>query len=66
MISGVKDRLGVERVRVVTYHRPMAWQPNIYTEHSQRPVNVSLMNVPLPRWLTRPGPRFLYLWEPGL
>lgn len=66
VLSSVKDRLKVDRVRVVTYHRPIAWQPNIYTEHPQRPVNVSLMNVSLPRWWTRPGPKFLYLWEPGL
>jgi len=49
----------------VTYHRPLAWRPNIYAGQRQAPVNVTRIDLPLPRWLRRPGPTFLYLWQPG-
>jgi len=65
-LAAVKERVGAKRMMVVTYHRPLAWEPNIYAEHRDRPVNVSIMNLSLPPWWTRPGPAFLYLWQPGL
>ena len=63
-LAAVKKRIGAKRVKVVTYDRPLAWRPNIYAQPTPTPVNVTLMNLSLPRWWTRPGPTFLYLWQP--
>ena len=64
-VAGLEERIGTQRARIVTYHRPLAWKPNIYAEQRQAPVNVTLIDLPLPRWLRRPGPTFLYLWQLG-
>jgi protease-4 len=66
-LAKLKKQLDLERVRVVTYHRPLGWKPNIYAETPATPQpQVNLININVPEtWL--PGqPQFLYLWSPGL
>ena len=68
-VEATKARTGASRVRVVTYHRPLAWKPNIY---AQSPAgtggtvnNYGLLNVNMPERLLTPAPMFLYLWQPS-
>jgi protease-4 len=65
-LAEVKEKIGADRVRVVTYQRPMGWKPNIYAEQPAGPPQVNLFNIALPASWTHPGPQFLYLWAPEL
>jgi protease-4 len=61
------ERAGVAEARVVRYHRPDAWRPNVYAgAPSGAPTTVNLVSLQLGDWLAWCGPRFLYLWSPGL
>jgi len=63
-VAGLKEKIGVKKARVVTYHRPLGWKPNIYAESPAGPPQVNLINVALsPTWL-QPEPQFMYLWVP--
>jgi protease IV len=64
-LGAAKTRMGVDRVRVVTYERPLGWRPNIYAEEPAPPAQVNLFNINLPDWL-HPEPQFMYLWAPEL
>lgn len=67
-IATIKQRIEAERVRVVTYHRPLGYKANVYSETptSPYPSQVNLINVDLQEsWLPN-TPQFLYLWAPGL
>jgi protease-4 len=65
-LAKIRELSGIERVRVVTYQRPLGWSPNIYAGlgslASGQPITVELQ---LPGWLRQPSPRFMYLWAPG-
>jgi protease-4 len=56
---------GVEEARVVAYHRPSETRENVYGRSDGLPPQVNLMPVDLGA-LAGTGPRFLYLWAPGL
>jgi protease-4 len=63
-IAEARRVAGVEEARVVRYHRPGGQRRDLYARGGA-PVEVSLLPA---RWfadLPR-GPRFLYLWAPGL
>ncbi len=62
----LKKQLGARRVRVVTYHRPLDWKPNIYAEAPGGAPQVNLVNIALPEHWPHPTPQFMYLWAPGL
>jgi len=62
----LKKQLGARRVRVVTYHRPLDWKPNIYAEAPGGAPQVNLVNITLPEHWPHPTPQFMYLWAPGL
>jgi len=65
-IAWAKELAGVKRARVVMYHRPVGYRPNIYSSATGAPGGVgALINVELPDWLTSEGTQFLYLWQPG-
>ncbi len=66
-IEATKKLANVARARVVTYHRPLAWKPNIYAGPAEGGTinNYSLLNVNVPERLLLPAPMFLYLWSPG-
>jgi protease IV len=58
----------VEEARVVVYHRPDETRENIYSTLRGAPVQVNLLPVDLGELglLAGGGPRFMYLWAPGL
>ncbi len=56
---------GIEQARVVMYHRPSDSKENIYSTGAGLPAQVNLMPVDLGALAER-GPRFMYLWAPGL
>jgi len=66
-ISWAKKLGGVKKARVVMYHRPRGYRPNIYSSADFRADGLGpLINIELPDWLTAEGTQFLYLWQPGL
>jgi protease-4 len=56
---------GIEKARVVMYHRRDDSKENIYSGGGGLPAQVNLMPVDLGVLAGR-GPRFMYLWAPGL
>ncbi len=56
---------GVERAKVVMYRRSDEARENIYSRVDRGPAQVNLLNVDL-GGVAGNGPRFLYLWAPGL
>ena len=68
-IAALKKQLGLKRVRLVAYRRPLGYRPNYYA-HSQPPsprtrTQVNLINLDLASWWLPPTPQFLYVWAPG-
>jgi protease-4 len=66
-VKWAKTLAGLEKIRLVIYHRPMGYKPNIYAsaESASAPMT-PLINLELPQWLDSGGAQFLYLWQPGL
>ena len=65
-VSAVKQRIGVKNIRLVTYHRPVGYKPNVRASVPGRTHgDVNLLNVDLSDWPLTPSPRFMYLWAPG-
>ncbi|MBN1489504.1 MAG: signal peptide peptidase SppA [Phycisphaerae bacterium] len=67
-IGLAKEMAGLSRVRVVTYHRPLAWKPTVYAEAPAGPASsqFNVLNVNMAGRLLNPQPMFMYLWSPGL
>lgn len=67
-IAWAKELAGVEKARVVIYHRASVYTPNAYSPVSASAAGLeSLINIKLPDWLTSTGrTQFLYLWQPGV
>ena len=64
-IDWAKSMAGIEKAKVVMYHRPLATKPNIYSStHSS--VSGPLVNIDLPKFLDTGRTQFLYLWQPEL
>jgi len=61
--SIIKADLGVDEVKVVTYHRPGQYKSNVY---SSLPVNpsIKLIDLKLDIFPKTNGPAFLYYWMP--
>jgi protease-4 len=66
-LAVAKKMTKAARVRVVTYHRPLGWKPDIYSAMPGGGTvnNYSLLNVNMPERFLTPAPMFLYLWSPG-
>ncbi|NLX15276.1 MAG: signal peptide peptidase SppA [Phycisphaerales bacterium] len=60
----LKSKIGANRVRVVTYKRPLGWKPNIYAQHPTGPTQFNMINLDLRADWMHPQPQFLYLWDP--
>jgi protease-4 len=62
-IDAAARAAGIERYRIVTYHRPLGWKQNIY---SASPVGgqFNLVNLDAKQLLAPAGPTFMYLWRP--
>jgi len=56
---------GVEKAQVVMYHRAAETRENIYSAANGLPAQVNVMPIDL-GMLAERGPRFMYLWAPGL
>jgi protease-4 len=65
-LAEVKKKIGAERVRVVIYHRPLGWRPNIYAESPPAAPQINMVNIQIPEGLTLPQAQFMYLWAPGI
>jgi protease-4 len=64
-IEWAKEIAGIERARVVMYHRPLGHKANVYGSATSVDDTVgALINVELPDWLSSNGAQFLYLWQP--
>ena len=64
-IDAAKAAAKIEKARVVTYHRADEVRENVYSAARQVPVQVNVLPVDLGS-VVQPGPRFMYLWAPGL
>ena len=64
-IELAKAAVGVTEARVVVYHRPSEMKENVYSAAPGLPAQVNLLAVDLGA-LASAGPRFMYLWAPGL
>lgn len=61
-----KKRAGIQRMRVVTYHRPHQYKPNYYAAApAPQSGGVSLFKLDPAELLDFAAPRFMYLWRPG-
>jgi protease-4 len=66
-IEWAKEIAEVEKTRVVMYHRPSGYKPNVYGSATSGDGGVgALINLELPDWLSSGGAQFLYLWQPAV
>ena len=57
---------GVDKAKVVIYHRPTSYMPNAYGSASANMEGLGpLINIDLPDWLASGESQFLYLWQPA-
>ena len=67
-VAALKEQLGLQKIRLVAYRRPLGYKPNYYAQADRAPqasTQVNLVNVEAASpWLS-PTPQFLYLWAPG-
>ncbi len=64
-IDAARAAAGVDKARVVTYRRSDETRENIYSAARGLPAQVNVLPVDLGAFAGS-GPRFLYLWAPGL
>lgn len=64
-LASLKEKIGAKKVRVVIYHRPLGWKPNVYAQAPAGPPQMNLVNVEIPNDFALPQARFLYMWAPG-
>ena len=64
-LEAAKTAAGVDEARVVAYRRPDEMRENIYSAARGAPAQVNVMPVDLGA-LAASGPRFMYLWAPGV
>jgi protease-4 len=66
-IEWAKEMAGVEKAKVVIYHRPIGYKPNVYSTAGSEVANFGALNsLELPEWLASNGTQFLYLWQLGV
>ena len=65
LIERLKALSDDEVARVVAYRRPDETRENIYSATRGLPAQVNVLPVDLGALATS-GPRFMYLWAPGL
>jgi protease-4 len=65
VIELVKEKAGVDKAKVIVYHRPYSYKNNIYSRMSNSDFkNINLVNLDLGGLLDDMGLRFMYLWLP--
>jgi protease-4 len=65
-VMSAKARAGIDKAKVVMYHRPVGYRGNIYS--AAEPIKpemkqTGLLNIHVPEFLQQQG-AFLYLWQP--
>jgi protease-4 len=61
-LEEIKKDLGLDELKVVTYHRPGEYKSNVYSSLSGPPT-INLINLDLGLSFTE-APQFLYMWAP--
>ena len=61
-IALARQEAGVEKARIVVYHRPRQYRATYYAE--AQPLDGGVLSAGPLGALTGPGPKFLYLWMP--
>jgi protease-4 len=61
-IGMARQAAGVEKARVIVYHRPRQYRATYYAE--AQPIDGGLLSSGALGALASPGPKFLYLWMP--
>ncbi|MEK6674762.1 MAG: signal peptide peptidase SppA, partial [Planctomycetota bacterium] len=64
-VEATKRRIGADRIRLVTYHRPLDYRPNYYA--SAPPTtggDINWIKLQAPSILPNDSPQFLFLWRP--
>jgi protease-4 len=65
-IEWAGEMAGIKKAKVVIYHRPTAYKPNVYGSASASAAGLGpLINIDLPDWLSSGESQFLYLWQPA-
>jgi protease-4 len=65
-IKWASERAGIKKAKVVIYHRPSTYIPNVYSSASADAEGFGpLINIDLPEWLAAGESQFLYLWQPA-
>jgi len=66
-IEWAKEMAGIDRAKVVIYHRPSSYKPNAYGSATANVEGLGpLINIDLPDWLASGESQFLYLWQPAV
>lgn len=65
-LTWAKQEAALDSVKVVIYHRPIDYKPNLYSSSAPPVEPKGFVNIALPRWLQAEGPQFLYLWQPDI
>ena len=65
-INDAKKAAGLSEAKVVIYHRPNQYAENIYSLQGIASTPLSFEKDTLMRLFGGAGPRFLYLWAPGI
>lgn len=64
-IDLVKKRAGIDKAKVIVYHRPYSYENNIYSRMMNSDFkNINLVNVDLGGLINDMGLGFMYLWLP--
>ncbi len=61
-IKTAKEMAGIERAKLIMYHRPMGYKPHAYASTSLPNPQLNLLNINVPDLGFLTQPRFLYLW----
>jgi protease-4 len=65
-IEWAGEKAGVDKAKVVIYHRPSSYKPNAYGSATANMEGLGpLINIDLPDWLASGESQFLYLWQPA-
>lgn len=62
-IEWAREKANLKKVKVVIYHRPIDYKPNVYSSAMAETGLKAMINFELPHWLRSEGPQFLYLWQ---
>ena len=64
-IDLVKKRAGIDKAKVIVYHRPYSYENNIYSRMMNSDFkNINLVNLDLGGLINDMGLGFMYLWLP--